>query len=319
MATGLTLAALAKGSADTVLTWDVVDAAPKWTSAATTDANSSTKGLTRDALDAIRAQLTPAMLASAPNPVSDKGKLLSTKSGGLLLETPAFLGGGVGATGAAGASGVGATGATGAGGAVGATGPVGETGPTGAVGATGQTFPSIGATGPVGATGAKGLTGVTGPTGPASWRGRYSVGAIYPTPISDTTSPAPVTATSIFLPSGEFRVLADDVKDFASVSAGGTATLNVGSLVTVSARGSYFIATKAGTPIDKWTLYGSPDGTTWTVLDDRTDRNYGLSTEGYWHEIPYTAVHSEVLQFRHFKLEVASAAYVRFAVRHKHA
>jgi hypothetical protein len=148
MATGLTLAALAKGSADTVLTWDVVDAAPKWTSAATTDANSSTKGLTRDALDAIRAQLTPAMLSSAPNPVSDKGKLLSTKSGGLLLETPAFLGGGVGATGAAGASGVGATGATGAGGAVGATGPVGETGATGAVGATGQAFPSIGATGP---------------------------------------------------------------------------------------------------------------------------------------------------------------------------
>ena len=316
MATGLTLSALAKGAADTVLTWDVVEAAPKWTAAATTDANAANKGLTRDALDAIRAQLASATLPHAPHHANDKGKLLSTKSGGLLLETPAFLGGGVGATGTAGASAIGATGATGPSAPVGATGSAGEQGATGVIGTTGAQYPSIGATGPVGATGAKGDTGVTGPTGPASWRGRYSEGAIYPTASSDTTSPAPVTTTSIITVTGELRVLANNDSDFCS--SGTTITLNVGTLVGVPIRGSYFISNKSDTPVDQWRLSASVDNSTWSTLDDRMDRNYALNTAGHWHEIPYSSVHSDALQFQYFKLELGAAAKVRFAIRHKH-
>lgn len=318
MATGLNLAALAKGSADTVLTWDVVEAAPKWTAAATTDANATNKGLTRDALDAIRAQFASATLAQAPHLVTDKGKLLSTKSGGLFLETPAFLGGGVGATGVAGVSAIGATGATGPVAPVGATGAAGEQGATGVIGTTGAQYPTIGATGPVGATGAKGDTGVTGPTGPASWRGRYSEGAIYPATSAHNNSwnPTPATATGIIADTGELRVLANNDNDFCS--SGTTITLNVGARVGIPIRGSYFISNKSDTPVEQWKLSASADNSTWSTLDDRTDRNYALNTAGYWHEIPYSAVHSDSLQFQYFKLELVDAAKVRFAIRHKH-
>jgi hypothetical protein len=309
MATGLDFAKLPEGTADTVLTWDLVENAPAWTPAATTDPTSTIKGLTRDALEAIRTRLM--MLPTAPG-ASDRGKLLASKSGSLTLEVP-----GRGATGATGVSAFGATGATGQTGATGAVGTTGATGAMGATGSTGATNPVLGATGAMGITGTKGADGATGATGPATWRGRYSEGAIYPTAASDTTSPLPASGKSIYDSTGAMRVLDDNDSDYCA--SGSAVTLDVGSLVGVSARGSYFLSTRSSTPINKWTLYGATSlADPLTVLDDRTDRDYGLSTEGHWHEIPYSAVHSDALYFQYFKLVLVSPAKVRLAVRHKH-
>jgi hypothetical protein len=318
MATGLVFARLPKGGADTVLTWDMAAGAPKWTAAATTDASAAHKGLTRDAIDALHTQLSPALLPSAPGLVADKGKLLSTKLGALLLETPAFIGGGVGATGAQGPDGLGSKGDTGAAGVAGNAGATGATGGVGVQGATGLACPTKGATGPVGPAGGTGETGVTGPTGPATWRGRYSAGALYPTPVSDTSNPAAATAGIYDAATGELRVLADDPKDYCDANT--DVVLNVGSLVGVSMYGSYLVSTRKGFPIAKWTLYGSVDGATgWATLDDRTDRDYGLDTEGHWHEVPYTALHSDDLKYQHFKLSLGARRAVRLAVRYKHS
>ena len=56
----------------------------------------------------------------------------------------------------------------------------------------------------------------------------------------------------------------------------------------------------------------------WAVLDDRTDGDYGLSTDGHWHEVPFTAVHSETMRLRYFKLALGVAATLRLAVTHAH-
>jgi hypothetical protein len=121
---------------------------------------------------------------------------------------------------------------------------------------------------------------------------------------------------------GVARVLADADYD---ATATRTVTLDVGSVVPISARGSYFLSTKRASAINRWTLYGAlaapGPGTVWTVLDDRTDRDYGLSTDGHWHEVPYSAVHAADLKFRFFKLELGllgAPASVRLAVRHAH-
>jgi hypothetical protein len=310
------------GHAGQTLVWDIARGAAAWGALVTADGTSETRPLSGAATAALGASMGEAMLGAAPR-VADEETVVAVRSGAIeLVTTTVAVGDRAGATGAAGVPTVGATGATGDAGATGLAGPVGATGATGAKGPPGDTPVAASADGDAGVVGATGARGATGPAGPPTWRGRCTPGLLVPA----ASRPGGVSAS----PSDALPSMYDAYEQLRPRLSG--ADFHTGQVLVLGELGRYFGLTASssyllstGAALRRWTLHaivsaGDPSGTAlgaWTLLDDRTDRDYDLDTGGFWHEVPMTCMATaSALRYSHVRLETPDAATkVRLAIR----